>query len=203
MAAFQITNTYNNNNNNFSKYKYRRNKNKKDKRNRGLGLDLDKIKEISVLRSMDKRRVFPPDMLWEIWWFIPSSVKQIFVTARISYLIKTYITSINRVWLYQQGKLIDIISAIPEEKLLKFIQFGSPAKYYIKPTHRTEDTLYEHITSSEPWHLRFDIMFNLINMIVGAHDENRIPTMVALINALIHIHRKYAKEGVVFDSIIY
>jgi hypothetical protein len=98
-----------------------------------------------------------------------------------------------------------MICAIPTEKLLKFIKFGSPAKYYIKPTHRTEDTLCEHITSSdsETWHLRFDIMFNLINMIVGAYDENRIPTMVALINAIIHIHRKYAKEGVVFESILY
>ena len=82
--------------------------------------------EKRVLKGLDslilpQRIYMPPDMLWEIWWFIPKSVKQVFIDLRQQRLTKMFLS----------GSIHEMLYQIPLSILLKFIQFGTPNKYYI------------------------------------------------------------------------
>lgn len=173
----------------------------------------EKKQETCTLHRMNKYN-FPEDMLWEVWWFIPAAVKQQFVDLRLHRVMCTYVTDINRVTRYEHGKLIDLLSAVPTNKLFKYIRYGSPAKYYIKPTWRTENTLYEHIQADLTNARfvcrarglvcrtgRFDIIYNLINMVIELCDGGKIAIMTKLINSIIHIHRKYSVVGITYPMI--
>ena len=159
----------------------------------------EKKQEIRTLHRMNKYD-FPEDMLWEVWWFIPASVKQQFVDLRLQRVTCTYVEDINRVTRFERGKIIDLLSAVPTNKLFKYIRYGSPAKYYINPTWRTENTLYDHI-QSDLMNVRFDIIYNLINMVIELYDSGKIEIMTKLINSIIHIHRKYSVAGITYPML--
>jgi len=159
----------------------------------------EKKQETRTLHRMNKYD-FPEDMLWEVWWFIPASVKQQFVDLRLHRVTCVYVTDINRVTRFERGKIIDLLSAVPTNKLFKYIQYGSPAKYYIKPPHRTENTLYDHI-QSDLMNVRFDIIYNLIIMVIELYDSGKIEIMTKLINSFIHIHRKYSVAGITYPML--
>jgi hypothetical protein len=159
----------------------------------------EKKQETCTLHRMNKYN-FPEDMLWEVWWFIPAAVKQQFADLRLHRVTCTYVTNINRLLRYEHGKLIDLLSAVPTNKLFKYIRYGSPAKYYIKPAWRTENTLYEHI-QADLTNSRFDIIYNLINMVIELCDGGKIAIMTKLINSIIHIHRKYSVEGITYPML--
>lgn len=159
----------------------------------------DLILEQRVLQGLDtlimpQRVYMPPDMLWEIWGFIPTSVKQVFRDLRHNRLIALYVNSINRLTKYSSGLLHKMLYEIPLDKLMKFVQFGSPAKYYIKPAYRETDTLYDAVMSQpcdidSNW--QFTIVYNIINMILDAHDNQQFDRMTALITAVLHVHGKF------------
>ena len=157
------------------------------------------VLEKRILKGLDtlimpQRVYMPPDMLWEIWGFIPTSVKQVFRDLRHNRLIALYVNSINRLTKYDNGLLHKMIYEIPLDKLIKFVQFGSPAKYYIKPSYREEATLYDMVMSQpcdRDSSRQFTVVYNIINMILDAYDNQQFDRMTALINAVVHVHSKF------------
>lgn len=159
---------------------------------------LEKIRELKILKGLDRPKI-PQDMLWEIWWFIPASVKNEFVNLRHQYLSVVYVESIDLTFRYNQGKLLDMLDAMPTDKLIKFAQFGSPAKYHLL-TPGNSINLYDNImihtlASHSDYNIRFYIKYHIINMIIKAYSEKKMFVMTALINSIIHVHhyvpRKY------------
>lgn len=157
----------------------------------------DLVLEQRVLNGLDtlimpQRVYMPPDMLWEIWGFIPASVKQVFRDLRHNRLIALYIKSINPLTKYDKGLLHKMLYEIPLDKLMKFVQFGSPAKYYIKPAYSEEATLYDLVISKPTDKARqFAIIYNIINMILDAYDNDQFGQMTAVINAVLRVHGKF------------
>ena len=161
---------------------------------------LEKIRELKILKGLDRPKI-PQDMLWEIWWFIPASVKEEFVNLRHHYLSVVYVESIDLAFRYTRGKLLDMLDEIPTDKLIKFAKFGSPAKYHLlTPGHGHSINLYDNITintlaSLSDYNIRFYIKYYIINMIINAYTEKNLFVMTALINSVIHVHcyvpRKY------------
>ena len=157
------------------------------------------VLEKRILKGLDtlimpQRVYMPPDMLWEIWGFIPTYVKQIFVDMRHNRLIALYVNSINRLTKYDNGLLHKMLYEIQLDKLMKFVQFGSPAKYYIKPAYREEATLYDMVMSQacdKDSGRQFTIVYNIINMVLDAYDNQQFGRMTALINAVLHVHGKF------------
>ena len=152
--------------------------------------------EKRVLKGLDslilpQRIYMPPDMLWEIWRFIPKSIKQIFIKSRQQRLIKMYVTSINQTFRYQSGILHDMLRKIPLVILLKFIKFGTPNKYYTR-MHRLEPTFIDWINiQGSDYNKQFYIIYELINTVIESYQDNRLDTMCALINSILYVHRKF------------
>ena len=167
---------------------------------------LDEKCELNILALLDRAKLpqMPQDMLWEIWWFISTSVKQTFIDLRAHYLSVTYVESIDRTFRYHTNKINDMLDAIPIDKLIKFIRFGSPAKYFKLTIYGKQHgvSLYQRIElntcrgNSPPsyyeYNVRFGIKWQIINMIIDFYDCKQLYEMSALINSIIHVHRKYA-----------
>ena len=155
------------------------------------------VLEQRVLKGLDtlimpQRVYMPPDMLWEIWGFIPTSVKQIFVDMRHNRLIALYIKSINRLTKYSSGLLHKMLYEIPLDKLMKFMRLGSPAKYYIQPAYSKIATLYDLVISKPTDKARqFAIIYNIINMVLDAYDNEQFDRMTAVINAVLRVHGRF------------
>ena len=174
---------------------------------------LDEKNEQNILALLDRAKLpqMPQDMLWEIWWFISISVKQTFIDLRAYYLSVTYVESIDRTFRYHSNKINDMLNVIPIDKLIKFIRFGSPAKYYkltIYGKQYSDVSLYQRIKLNThgnncyyEYNVRFGIKYQIINMIIDFYDCKQLHEMSATINSIIHVHRKYAiKLHDPFDS---
>ena len=166
---------------------------------------LEKTLELKILKRLDKPNI-PEDMLWEIWWFIPASVKEEFVNLRHQYLSVVYVESIDLTFRYTRGKLLNMLDEMPTDKLIKFAKFGSPSKYYLlTPGHGHSINLYDNImintlASLSDYNIRFYIKYNIINMIIKAYTEKNLFVMTSLINSVIHVHRYVPRKYVSFHS---
>lgn len=154
-----------------------------------------------------RRLYMPPDMMWEIWGYIPASVKQTFRDLRLIRLTSIYIKSISKNdCVYETSLLNSLIVEIPFDKLLKFIEFGSPAKYY-KQEWRDQPTLLEYVKyeASNNVHIQSYAALHIISMIVYNYKDGKIDEMAALINSVLYVHRRFGKANVIqrpsfFDS---
>ena len=156
------------------------------------------IQEKRVLIGLDtlimpQRVYMPPDMLWEIWGFLPASIKQVFRDLRHNRLITTYVKSINGKY---KKNIEQMLYEISFDKLMKFARFGTPAKYYIKPSYRAETTFYDLVMStSSPtiWSRQWYIIYDINEMIIQAYEFKQFDRMTALINSVLYVHGRFGK----------
>jgi hypothetical protein len=144
-----------------------------DPYNSNRSLIVDGIAEYKICKNVNNK--MPPELIRYIWTYIPNRVT----------------TPIHKKWLLEQLPEIEkMVDRIPEKKMGKFVQFGSPAKYsqLYKSFHDVYNSIYTNCVELKESHKTTNwfgyITFHFLGELLETNPERHVLAVRNMIHGI-------------------